>query len=360
MRQYGQISRITSKNKDSYAILSSETGRGWTKNLHTFVCYCFFLSNVLLGGKRGFGETVSVEVEQMAAKRFNVVFSGKLSEGSKPPEVLAKLCTTLGLDNARVRELFKTGAGALIGTELEGNAAYALQDKLRECGAICSVKEIEHPRPTDAEFADLHAMNQQISQPRSEPRPRPVDTTPRWQPPATTQSQGSGIFSLLIKLLFLCVIVGGGWFGYQKWLAPASPAFTAYAGFAEAMARGEYQKALDQADGEARSYAENWLRMSQPTSMKIYGKELNTTPPSVNSIAGDVAWIKHKRNAEVKKSATQVELQVEQTVCRIPPGVASAVCKWPVTFQHEVEMQLIDGTWKVAGFKEIRLTPMDK
>jgi hypothetical protein len=100
--------------------------------------------------------------------------------------------------------------------------------------------------------------------------------------------------------------------------------------------------------------------MTKPNTLKIYGKEYNMSPPSVNSIAGDIAWIKRKRKTEENKSGSLVELQVEQTVCRIPPGVTSALCKWPVTFQHDIELQLIDGSWKVSGFKETRLTPQDQ
>lgn len=97
--------------------------------------------------------------------------------------------------------------------------------------------------------------------------------------------------------------------------------------------------------------------MTRPTTMNIYGKQFSMSPPSVSSVAGDVAWIKRKRQSEQRKSDTHVELQVEQTVCRIPPGVTSAFCKWPVTFQHDVEVELVDGSWKVSRFKETRLTP---
>jgi hypothetical protein len=168
------------------------------------------------------------------------------------------------------------------------------------------------------------------------------------------------MFSMVFKIFLLAAIAGGGWWAYQTWLAPPTPSFTAYASFAEAIVRGQYQKAADESQGDARAFAESWIQLTKPTTMKIYGKELSMSPPSLESVAGDIAWIKRKRKSETKKSDSLVQLQVEQTVCRIPPGVSSAVCKWPVTFQHDVEVQLIDGAWKVSGFREIRLTPQDK
>lgn len=292
----------------------------------------------------------------MADKKFNIVFSGKMVAGSNPPDVLNKLCTVLGLENAQVRELFKSGAGAVIRKDLDGGAAQALLEKLQGTGIICAIKEIQPPPPQEAPFSGMQPVNQ----PRSEPRLRPQDLKPKWQPPAMPQQQGPGMFSIVFKIILLAVIAGGGWWAYQTWFAPPTPAFTAYASFAEAIARGQYQKAADESQGGARAYADSWIQMTKPSTMKIYGKEFNMSPPSVESIAGEIAWIKRKRKSEEKKTDSHVELQVEQTVCRIPPGVSSAICKWPVTFRHDVELQLIDGAWKVSGFKEIRLTPQDK
>lgn len=70
----------------------------------------------------------------MAEKRFNVIFSGKLVEGRKPPEVLHKLGPVLGLEDTKVRELFKTGAGSVILKDLDGNKAYAMRERLQEAG----------------------------------------------------------------------------------------------------------------------------------------------------------------------------------------------------------------------------------
>lgn len=290
----------------------------------------------------------------MADKRFNIIFSGKLVEGRKPPEVLNRLRSVLGLEDAQVRELFKSGAGSVILKDLDGAKAYGMRDQLQEAGAICTVKEIEPAPSTASSFSDLQSMDQ----PRTEPRQRPQDLKPSLQMPV--QQQSSGMFSLVFKLLLVAAVAGGGWWVYQAWFAPPTPAFTAYTGFAEAMVRGQYQKAMDESRGTAREYADSWVQMTKPTSMKVYGKEFSMSPPSVSSIAGDVAWVKRKKKSERKKTDSSVELQVEQTVCRIPPGVASAICKWPVTFQHDVELELVDGAWRVSGFKEIRLTPQDK
>jgi hypothetical protein len=180
---------------------------------------------------------------------------------------------------------------------------------------------------------------------------------PRWQPPPVPEKNGPGIVSLIFKLLFVGALAGGGWWGYQNYFAPPSPAFQAYVLFSEAMAREQYQKAADAATGAARGHAEMWMQMMAPTAMKVYGKEYSMSKPSISSIAGEVSWIKRKRKAEKKNDAGGVVLQVEETVCRIPPGVSSAFCKWPVTFLHDVEVSQMEGTWKVSSFKEERLTP---
>ena len=79
----------------------------------------------------------------MADKKFNIVFSGKLVEGSKPPDVLTNLGIVLGLENDQVRDLFKPGAGAIIRKELDGSTADTLLEELRSAGAICTIKEVE-------------------------------------------------------------------------------------------------------------------------------------------------------------------------------------------------------------------------
>ena len=292
----------------------------------------------------------------MPDKKFNVVFSGKMAAGSKPPEVLQRLRSVLGLEDAQVRELFKTGAGTVVLKELDGNQAYSKRDELKEAGVICDVREVAVPAPLESSFSDM----QFISQPRPQERQRPQDLKPSWQAPVMPQQQSSGIVSLVFKVVLLAAVAGGGWWIYQTWFAPPTPAFSAYASYSEALVRGQYQKAVDESTGAARGYADSFVQMMKPNTMKIYGKEFSMSPPSVSSIAGDVAWIKRKKKSEKKKTDSAVELQVEQTVCRIPPGVASAMCKWPVTFQHDAVLERVGETWMVSEFKEVRLTPMDK
>lgn len=290
----------------------------------------------------------------MGVKQCDIIFSGKLLAGSKPPEVLGRLSNILGLAEPQIRELFKSGSGAVIAKGLDGAKASELRDRLQAAGVVCTISERELPSPPEPRSSGMETMGA----PRSDRRQ--PDVTPRWQPPVMPQRQGPGVFSQVFKMVVLAAIAAGGWWGYQAWFATPTPTFVAYAGFADAMVRGEYQKAYDESRGTAREFADSWIQMTRPTTMKVYGKEFVMSPPSVSSIAGDIAWIKRKKKREEKKTDSRVELQVEQTVCRIPPGVTSALCKWPVTFQHDVVLEQIDGAWRVSGFKELRLTPQDK
>ena len=69
----------------------------------------------------------------------------------------------------------------------------------------------------------------------------------------------------------------------------------------------------------------------------LYGKFLASVINFIVVAFCIFMMIKGLKKLEKKKSEAVIELQVEQTTCRIPPGVASAVCKWPVTFQHDVD-----------------------
>ena len=163
------------------------------------------------------------------------------------------------------------------------------------------------------------------------------------------------------KVITLLIIVGfavGGWFGYQKYLAPPSPAYLAYQQFAEAMARENYDKAEGLAAGAARERVTSFHQGSVGTDVKIYGQTLSMRPPSIREIAGDVFSIRWQKQSEQKsQDGNSATLVVIETVCRIPPGVSSAMCKWPVDFQHEAEVLLEGGSWKVASFTETRITP---
>lgn len=290
----------------------------------------------------------------MAEKRFNVVFSGMLVEGRNPLEVMAKLPSVLDMDEQKVRELFSGGSGTIILKDLDSWKAFEIRDKLREVGAVCSAEEIttpESPEPPPD------------SMPKFEPPPppsRPARTPvlrPDWQPPPAPKKGWFGRAFPVLTIIFVAALAGVGWWGYQLWLAPPSPAYQAYIQYSEAMARGEYQKAADSSSGEAKAYAEMRAMMTASSTMKLYGKEYAVTKPSVSDIAGDISWIKLKRKSERKKDDGGVVLQVEETVCRIPPGVSSVICKWPVTYLHDVEVAQSEGVWFVSSFKEERLTP---
>jgi hypothetical protein len=290
-------------------------------------------------------------------RRYNVVFSGKLVEGSKPPEVLAHLCTLLEQDEQAVRALFKGGAGVVIREGVEAQVAYRLREELTEAGVVSSVQEVV---VVPEELPGDIGLMPGVAAPRRPPeqgataaqRPQPAN-----RPAPAAQGSGSGIGGLLVKVVLLAAMGGGGWWIYTTYFAPPSPAFAAYTQFADALAREQYQKAADVSSGQARGYVDQLTQMMAPSSMKVYGKEFTLSKPSISSIAGEVAWIKYKRKGEKKGESGTVTLQVEETVCRIPPGVSSAICKWPVEFLHEVEVSQEDGAWKVSSFKEERLTP---
>jgi hypothetical protein len=292
----------------------------------------------------------------MADKRYNVVFSGKLVEDRPPQEVLAKLSSVLGLEQQEVREIFKGGFGAIVLNDQDSSKAYSMREDLRDAGAICTVQEIIPPKTAESPTGDMRTME---APRQARPTQRPSqDSRPLRPPPAVVAKSGPGVGALLFKVILVATLAGGGWWGYQTYLAPPSPAFKAYTLFAEALAREEYQKATEASTGQARGHAEARTQMMAPSSMKIYGKELSMSKPTISSIAGDIAWIKHKRKEEKKSDAGNVIILVEETVCRIPPGVSSAICKWPVTFLHNVEVAQAEGTWKVSSFKEERLTPL--
>jgi len=292
----------------------------------------------------------------MADKRFNVVFSGKLVDGKPPQEVLAKLCAVLELEQLQVRDIFKGGFGAVILKDADGSKAYALREDLRNAGAICTVQEITPPAAPEPLPGDMRTM--EAPRPARPTQRPPQEARPLRPPPAVVANSGPGIGAPLFKLILVAVLAGGGWWGYQTYLAPPSPAVQAYTLFAEALAREEYQKAAEASTGQARGFVEARTQMMALSSMNVYGKEFSLSKPTISSIAGDIAWIKHKRKEEKKSDAGNVILQVEETVCRIPPGVSSAICKWPVTFLHDVEVAQADGIWKVTSFKEERLTPL--
>jgi len=162
----------------------------------------------------------------------------------------------------------------------------------------------------------------------------------------------------IVTFIFIIGLAVAAWFGYQKYMAPPSPAFLAYQQYTEAMAREQYDKAEGLSLGQAREAAVAFKQGSAGSTVQVYGQSLSMRPPSIREIAGDVFSIKWDKQSEEKSGdGNHVILVVTQTVCRIPPGVSSAMCKWPVDFRHEAEVQLDGDSWKVSSFKEARITP---
>jgi hypothetical protein len=162
----------------------------------------------------------------------------------------------------------------------------------------------------------------------------------------------------IVTFVFLIGLAVAGWFGYQKYMAPPSPAFLVYQQYAEAMAREQYDKAEGFSLGQAREAAGSFQRATAGSTVQVYGQSLSMRPPSIREIAGDVNSIKWDKQSEEKSGdGSHVVLIVTQAVCRIPPGVSTAMCKWPVDFRHEAEVQLEGEVWKVSSLKETRITP---
>ena len=162
----------------------------------------------------------------------------------------------------------------------------------------------------------------------------------------------------IVTFVFIIGLVAAGWFGYQKYMAPPSPAYLVYQQYSEAMAREQYDKAAELSLGQARGAAGEFKQATAGSTVQVYGQSLSMRPPSIREIAGDVYSIKWDKQSEEKSGdGSQVTLVVTQTVCRIPPGVSSTLCKWPVDFRHEAEIQLEGEEWKVSSLKETRITP---
>lgn len=159
----------------------------------------------------------------------------------------------------------------------------------------------------------------------------------------------------IVGVILLIAVAVGGWFVYRNYFAPPSPAYLAYQQYAEALAREQYEKAESLSVGAAQGAAAALRQGMAGSEIKVYGQNLSTRPPSIASIVGEVHSIKWNKESESGDDA-RVAIVVTETVCRIPPGVSSALCKWPVEFRHDVELQSVGGIWKVSSFTETRIT----
>ena len=157
------------------------------------------------------------------------------------------------------------------------------------------------------------------------------------------------------KLLFVALLVGGGWYGYQRWVA-VSPAYQAYQRYAEARARQDWP-ALEALSTGAAAEELAERRGAKTRHLDLYGQHLTLGAPSMAEIAGDIASIEYQRESEQSSGDGAVSLVAVQTVCRIPPGVASAICKWPVSVRQRAELAQAGGAWRVESFSEEPLTP---
>ena len=158
------------------------------------------------------------------------------------------------------------------------------------------------------------------------------------------------------KVLFVALLAGAGWYGYERWFA-VSPAYQTYQRYAEARARQDWP-ALGALSGGAVADELAALKGASKTQhLDLYGQHLTLGAPNVAEIAGDVSWIEYQHESEERSGDGAVSLVAVQTVCRIPPGVASAICKWPVSFRQRAELAEAGGTWRVESFSEEPLTP---
>jgi hypothetical protein len=129
------------------------------------------------------------------------------------------------------------------------------------------------------------------------------------------------------KFLILLVLVGGGYYGYQRSsMAPKSEAFQAYQKFADHMARDQYQEAkswtagatLQQVDlllQPAPNYGSTpvglYKSVMSDRAVKQYGRNLT------RELAGDVGETAYKVESEQKQSDGQtVKIVAVQQVAR--------------------------------------------
>jgi hypothetical protein len=158
------------------------------------------------------------------------------------------------------------------------------------------------------------------------------------------------------KVLFVIASIGAGWYAYERWFA-VSPAYQAYQRYAEARARQDWPALEALSAGAAADELAARRGAAKTRQLDLYGQHLTLGAPSVAEIAGDVSWIEYQRESEERSGDGAVSLVAVQTVCRIPPGVASAICKWPVSVRQRVELAQAGGAWRVEGFSEEPLTP---
>jgi len=156
------------------------------------------------------------------------------------------------------------------------------------------------------------------------------------------------------KVLFLALLIGAGWYAHERWFT-VSPAYQAYQRFAEAHARQDWTTLSALATGAAAEEIDALRGASQTRHLDLYGQHMTMSMPNIAELAGEVSWIEYQRESEEPVAGGGVHLVAVQTVCRIPVGTASAICKWPVSFRQQVELAPVAGDWRVERFAEERL-----
>lgn len=90
---------------------------------------------------------------------YQVLFSGETTPQANADAVQENLARDLGIDARKAKQLF-SGRTVVIQSQLQHEAALALQDRLFELGAVCRVKNLS---PKNANVADFRLGNKPSS-----------------------------------------------------------------------------------------------------------------------------------------------------------------------------------------------------
>lgn len=174
------------------------------------------------------------------------------------------------------------------------------------------------------------------------------------------------------KFIFFCVLVAGGYFGYNKFIKQhlgPSDAVVAYAKFADAEARNHFDEAKSFAQGQALSTIEekegkltknlviNPYAGSKDfandarneAGLKPLADKVATGASMIDQIAGPVTSTKFDVITE-HLSGDSSTLEVKGNVCRQQPGCMGMRCTHCAQSQHTVEMCKRGGNWSVCSY----------
>jgi hypothetical protein len=143
----------------------------------------------------------------------------------------------------------------------------------------------------------------------------------------------------MFKWIFLILLIGGGYYGYTKFMAPPSPAAIAYSKFFDALSRGEYDKAKQMAKGSALSDVDALQsQMTRNLAPTVYGITANVTAGKmINEVAGMIKNTAFKATKETK-SVDRIFLEGDGSVCREQPGCMGVRCTHCVQSTHSAEL----------------------